>query len=160
MEIRRSALLEFSAEEIFDVIEGAEHYPAFLPGCESVTILERSESIVAARVAVGWRGLRFEFTTRNPKRRPEWLAVRLQESGALKRLDGEWHIQALSPRACKVEFSLHCELQGAIARKLAGAVFDSVADTMLNAYVGRAQALHCGEPIQGSKAPWQKDPDS
>jgi ribosome-associated toxin RatA of RatAB toxin-antitoxin module len=146
MEIRRSALLDFSAEEIFDVIEGAEHYPAFLPGCESVTILERSDSIVAARVAVGWRGLRFEFTTRNPKRRPEWLAVCLVEGGALRRLDGEWHIRPLSPRACKVELAMRCELEGAVARKLAGVVFDSMADTLMNAYVARVQALHYSQP--------------
>jgi ribosome-associated toxin RatA of RatAB toxin-antitoxin module len=142
VEIRRSALLEFSAADIFDIIEGAEHYPAFLPGCESVTILERSDAIIAARVAVGWRGLRFEFTTRNPKRRPEWLAVRGDEGGPFKQLEGEWKITPLGARACKVEFTLRCELQGVVARKLAGVVFDSVADALMNAYVARAQALH------------------
>ncbi|MFZ3323500.1 MAG: type II toxin-antitoxin system RatA family toxin [Usitatibacter sp.] len=155
MEIRRSALLEFPAEEIFDIIEGAEHYPAFLPGCESVTILERTDSIIAARVAVGWRGLHYEFTTRNPKRRPEWLAVRLERGreapaeskpGPFRRLDGEWNIRPLSPQACKVEFTLRCELQGAVARKLAGVVFESVADALMNAYVARAQALHYSQP--------------
>jgi ribosome-associated toxin RatA of RatAB toxin-antitoxin module len=146
MQIRRSALLEFSAGEIFDIIEGAEHYPEFLPGCESVTILERDEGVVAARVTVGWRGLRFGFTTRNPKRRPEWLAVRLVEGGALEHLDGEWNIQPLSPNACKVEFTLRCELQGAVASKLAGVAFEAVADALMNAYVARAQALHYAQP--------------
>ena len=146
MEIRRSALLDSLAEDIFDIIEGAEHYPAFLPGRESVTILERSDSIIAARVAVGWRGLRFAFTTRNPKRRPEWLAVRLEEGEAFRHLDGEWDIRPLSAHACKVEFTLRCELQGAIARKLAGVVFESVADALMDAYVARAQALHYSQP--------------
>jgi ribosome-associated toxin RatA of RatAB toxin-antitoxin module len=146
MEILRSALLEFSAGDIFDIIEGAEHYPDFLPGCESVTILERTDAIVAARVRVAWKGLGFEFTTRNPKRRPEWLAVRLVQGGALRHLDGEWNIQALSPTACKVEFRLRCELDGAIARKLAGVAFESVADALMNAYVARAQALHYEQP--------------
>jgi ribosome-associated toxin RatA of RatAB toxin-antitoxin module len=142
MEIRRSALLDLPAEAIFDIIEGAERYPEFLPGCESVAILERTDSVIAARVAAGWRGLRFEFTTRNPKRRPEWLAVRLEEGGAFKRLDGEWNIRALSPQACKVEFTMRFELQGAFARKLAGVVFDTVADALMDAYVARAHALH------------------
>jgi ribosome-associated toxin RatA of RatAB toxin-antitoxin module len=146
VEIRRSVLLEFPAEEIFDIIEGAEHYPAFLPGCESVTLLERTDEVIAARVAVAWKGLRFEFTTRNPKRRPEWLAVRLEEGGAFTRLDGEWNIRPLSPRACKVEFTLRCELEGAIAKKLAGVVFDSIADALMDAYIARAQALHYAQP--------------
>jgi ribosome-associated toxin RatA of RatAB toxin-antitoxin module len=146
MEIRRSALLEFSAGDIFDIIEGAEHYPEFLPGCEAVEILERTDEIIAATVTVGWKGLRFEFTTRNPKRRPEWLAIRLEEGGALKRLDGEWNIRTLSSRACKVELVLRVELQGAIARKLAGVVFDPVADALMDAYVARAHALHSTQP--------------
>ena len=141
MEIRRSALLEFPAEDIFDIIEGAEHYPAFLPGCEAVTILERTESIIAAKVAIAWRGLRFAFTTRNPKRRPHWLAVRLEEGSAFARLDGGWNIRALSPEACRVELALRCELQGAVVRGLAGVVIDSVADALMNAYVARAHAL-------------------
>jgi len=141
MEIRRSALLEFPAADIFDIIEGAEHYPAFLPGCESVAILERDESIIAARVAVAWHGLRFEFTTRNPKRRPEWLAVRLVEGGAFRHLEGEWNIRALSPGACKVEFALRCELQGTIARRLGRMVIDRVADALMAAYVARARSL-------------------
>jgi ribosome-associated toxin RatA of RatAB toxin-antitoxin module len=142
VEIHRSALLEFPAGHIFDVIEHAEDYPVFLPGCESVAILERTDAIVAARVAVRWKGLRFEFTTRNPKRRPEWLAVRLEEGGAFRHLEGEWNIKALSAIACKVEFRLRCELRGAIARKLASVVFESAADTLMDAYVARAQALH------------------
>ena len=141
MEIRRSALLEFPAEDIFDIIEGAEHYPAFLPGCESVTLLERDESIVAARVAVSWHGLRFEFTTRNPKRRPDWLAVRLVEGRGFKHLEGEWNIRALAPDSCKVEFALRCELQGAIARRLGRMVIDRVADALMDAYVARARVL-------------------
>jgi ribosome-associated toxin RatA of RatAB toxin-antitoxin module len=146
MEIRRSALLEYSAGEIFDIIEGAERYPEFLPGCEAVKILERTDEIIAATVTVGWKGLRFEFTTRNPKRRPEWLAVRLVEGGAFKRLEGEWNITALSPHACKVEFTLRCELEGTVARKLAGVVIDKVADALMDAYVARAQALHYAQP--------------
>ena len=141
MEIRRSALLERSAEDIFDVIEGAEHYPEFLPGCESVTILERDESIIAARVAVSWHGLRFAFTTRNPKRRPEWLAVRLVEGGAFRLLEGEWTLSALSPNACKVEFVLRCELQGPIAKRLGRMVIERVADALMDAYVARARCV-------------------
>ena len=58
---------------MFDLIERAEHYPAFLPWCAAATILERDDAIVAARIAVAWHGVNFEIVTRNPKKRPEWL---------------------------------------------------------------------------------------
>ncbi len=70
MEVRRSALVAHPAERLFTLIEAAEDYPAFLPWCSGVTILERSEEMVSARIEVAWRGVRFGFVTRNPKRAP------------------------------------------------------------------------------------------
>jgi ribosome-associated toxin RatA of RatAB toxin-antitoxin module len=141
MEVHRSALVEYSAEDMFDLIEAAEHYPDFLPWCAGATILSRDDSLVVANIAVAWHGLKFQFTTRNPKRRPEWLAVRL-ERGPFRRFDGDWKLQSLAPAACKVEFALRYEFDGAIARKAAGAVFERIAGTFVDAFVNRAHAVY------------------
>lgn len=140
MEVKRSALVEYAAEDMFDIIEQAEHYPVFLPWCAETRILARDESSVEAIIVVAWRGVRFQFRTRNPKRRPEWLAVRLAE-GPFRRFDGEWHLRALTPAACKVEFALRYEFDGSLVRAAAGAVFDRIAGTFVDAFVARADAL-------------------
>ena len=140
MEVRRSALVEHSAEDIFDLIEGAEHYPAFLPWCATATILERSDSIVAARIAVAWHGIRFEITTRNPKKRPEWLSVRM-ERGPFRRFDGDWHVRTLAPYGCKVEFALSCEVDNALLRGVAGAALERITETFVDAFVRRADVV-------------------
>ena len=145
MELHRSALVEYSAEDMFDLIERAEHYPAFLPWCAAAKILERNDSIVAADITVAWHGLRFQMTTRNPKRRPEWLAVRL-ERGPFRSFDGEWHIRSLAPHGCKVEFSLRYELDNALARTLAGRVLDRIAQTFVDAFVTRAHSVFGSAP--------------
>ena len=77
MEIKRSVLVPFAREEMFDLIEQAEHYPQFLPWCTTANILERSDEWVAARIDFKYMQVRFGFQTRNPKSRPEWLKVRL-----------------------------------------------------------------------------------
>ncbi len=136
METRKSALVAHSAEAMFDLIEGAEHYPAFLPWCAGATILARDDSVVVAEIAVAYRGIRFNFTTRNPKRRPEWLAVRL-ERGPFRRFEGEWHLRALTPNACKIEFALHYEWGGALVGSLTAPVFDRIADTLVDAFIAR-----------------------
>jgi ribosome-associated toxin RatA of RatAB toxin-antitoxin module len=89
VELERSVLLPYSAHDIFDLIEAAEHYPQFLPWCTGVTILERSDDWVAARLDFSYLRLRFGFQTRNPKRRPEWLRVQLVE-GPFKHFRGDW----------------------------------------------------------------------
>ena len=70
MEVHKTALVGHSAEHMFDLIEAAERYPDFLPWCSSATILERTDAVVSARIAINWHGVKIEFVTRNPKRRP------------------------------------------------------------------------------------------
>ena len=141
MDVRRSALVAYPAESMFDLIEGAEHYPAFMPWCAAATILERDEAIVAARIVVAWHGVKFEIVTRNPKKRPEWLSVRMQH-GPFRRFDGDWHIRALSPTACKIEFALCCEFDNALFRGVAGPVLERAAGRVVDAFVARADALY------------------
>ena len=78
-EVRQSPSLIFSVERMFDLIEAAEHYPEFLPWCARVRVLARDESVVSARIAVNYHGMRFHFVTRNPKRRPEFMSIQLEE---------------------------------------------------------------------------------
>ena len=140
MEVLRSALIGRSAATVFDVIEGAEHYPEFLPWCVDVAILARDDSEVSARLWINYHGLRFEMATRNPKRRPHWLAVHL-ERGPFRRFDGEWHVTELGEQACKIEFALRYEFDYALIGRLAAGVFDGIADTLVDAFARRADTV-------------------
>ena len=151
MDIRRSALIGRSAACTFDVIEAAERYPEFLPWCESAVILARDEALVAARITVNYRGVRFAFTTRNPKERPRWMAIR-QEDGPFRRFEGEWNLTEHSDDACKIAFTLHYELGGELLGRLAGRVFEGIANTLVDAYARRAEqaALASEAPVSAT----------
>jgi len=155
MDVQRSALVAYSAEDMFDLVERAEHYPAFLPWCTAATILERDDAVVAARIAVAWHGVNFEIVTRNPKMRPEWLSVRMQR-GPFRRFDGDWRLRALGPSACKIEFALHCEFDNALLRGVAGPVLDRVTGRFIDAFVARADVIYGGR-APGSAAPYPHD---
>ena len=141
MEVRRTLLVDYPVEHIFDVIEQAEHYPRFLPWCANATIVERSDDIVTALIHVDYHRIRFSFVTRNPKRRPQWLGVRLQD-GPFRRFEGDWRFTPLTARACKVEFNLHCELSDWFSARLAAPVFEHVTTTFVDAFVKRAERTY------------------
>lgn len=140
MLVRRSLLLPYPAEAMFDLIEQAEHYPQFIPWCIDAVILERTEEIVAARLTMRVAGLTLSLQTRNPKRRPEWLALRM-ERGPLRRFEGEWRLTPLDPSACRIEFTLNYEFADRLTERVAGPVFARMADTMVDAYVTRAERI-------------------
>ena len=149
MEIRRSALIESSATCTFDLIEAAEHYPAFLPWCANAVILARDETMVAARLTVDYHGLRFDLTTRNPKTRPSWMAIHLDE-GPFRRFEGEWRLAELTADACRIEFMLRYEFDSALVGRLAGGVFDGIATTLVDAFARRAEHIACRADSPGS----------
>ncbi len=140
MQVRKTVLLPFPAEAMFDIIEQAEHYPQFIPWCSAAEILERSEDIVAARVSMRVAGLSLWLETRNPKRRPEWLQLKMVR-GPLRRFEGEWRLTPLNASACRIDFTLSYEIGDGMIERVAGPVFARMADSMVDAYVTRAERV-------------------
>jgi ribosome-associated toxin RatA of RatAB toxin-antitoxin module len=153
MHVRRSALVAHSAERIFGVIEAAEHYPDFLPWCARATIIERSDEVVAACIEVAWHGVRFGFVTRNPKRAPTWMAIGLEE-GPFRRFSGQWNLRPLANAGCRVDFSLDYEFDSRTLGTLAAPVFDRAANTLVDAFVARADRLAVLAPRPAPPAPF------
>lgn len=139
MIVRRTALLPLPAEHLYDIIEAAENYPRFLPWCAGAHIVCRDEQVVSADLRVKWGGMNFEMRTRNPKRRPEYMAIHL-ERGPFKRFEGEWLLTVLSPEACKVAFNLDYEFDSGLMTRVAGPVFKRLTDTMVEAFIQHALA--------------------
>jgi len=134
-------LVPYPVETVFDLIEQAEHYPQFLPWCVGATILERSDDWVAGKVDFSFLELRFSFVTRNPKRRPEWLSVRVVD-GPFRRFDGEWQLTRLGDLGCKVEFEVAYEIADGLLDRAVRPLVDFVARTMIDAFVKRAEHMH------------------
>ena len=139
MEVKRSVLLPYSAEDMFDLIEKAEAYPQYLPWCVSAKIFERQEDLVAARLEFSYLKIRFGFETRNPKRRPEWLQVKLVQ-GPFKHLVGDWHFTPIGGIGCRIDFAMTFEVADGRLDALAGPAASLVAKAMVDAFVKRAAA--------------------
>jgi len=138
MELRRSVLVPYPAESMFDLIEHAEAYPQFLPWCVGAAILERNDDWVAGRLDFSYLQIRFSFQTRNAKRRPEWLRVRLVD-GPFRRFDGDWRLTPLGDLGCKIEFDVSYEISDGLLDRLAKPAVDFVSRSMMDAFVKRAE---------------------
>jgi ribosome-associated toxin RatA of RatAB toxin-antitoxin module len=157
MEVRKTVLVAHSAERMFDLIEAAEHYPDFLPWCAAAVIVERDADVVAADVTVDYHGVRFHFRTRNPKRPPQWMAIRL-EHGPFDRFDGEWNLTPLAADGCRIDFLLRYDFKRGITGKLAAPVFDRIANTLVDAFVARADRVYAAAATPPAAAPPPSSP--
>lgn len=140
MEVRRSVLVPHPVERMFDLIEHAESYPQFLPWCVGATILERTDDWVAGQLDFSYLQIRFSFKTRNAKRRPEWLRVRLVD-GPFRRFDGDWRLTPLGDLGCKIEFDVSYEISDGLLDRLARPAVELVSRAMMDAFVKRADHI-------------------
>jgi ribosome-associated toxin RatA of RatAB toxin-antitoxin module len=150
--VHHSALIAHPAGHVFDLIEAAEHYPEFLPWCAGATILQRDDQVVVARLTVAWQGVRFSFVTRNPKRRPVWMAIGLEE-GPFRRFEGTWQLTPLSDWGCRVDFALAYEFNASLLAPLAGPLFRRAVSSLVDAFVRRADAVAPAVPVPRQMPP-------
>lgn len=139
--IVRSALVGFSAEQMFALVEDIESYPRFLPWCRNTAVLERRDGITVARLSVGFRGINQSFTTENLNHPGRSIEMRLVE-GPFSEFRAVWKFEPLGEQAAKIEYSMNYELSRGLLAKVLRPLFDHIADTMVEAFHRRAQALH------------------
>ncbi|HAS16182.1 MAG TPA: ubiquinone-binding protein, partial [Idiomarina abyssalis] len=106
--IQKSALVSYSAKQMFDLVNHVEAYPEFVPGCAASRVLESSGQQKVASLDISKAGISKTFTTRNTLHEPERIDMDLV-NGPFKKLTGGWVFTPLADDACKVELKLDFE---------------------------------------------------
>ena len=75
--IQRSALVPYTAEEMFALVSDIESYPRFLPWCSDTRVLSRDSDEVRASIEFSVSGLTRSFTTRNRFQVNKIIEIRL-----------------------------------------------------------------------------------
>jgi ribosome-associated toxin RatA of RatAB toxin-antitoxin module len=126
---------------MYALVDNVEAYPQFLPWCRAVRVLERSAQRTVATLAVGMRGLRYEFTTQNENRPHEAIDLALIK-GPFRHFAAHWRFSALGERAARIDFAMEYEFAGALVSRALGPLFETIADTMVDAFKRRADAVY------------------
>ncbi|NKI74327.1 type II toxin-antitoxin system RatA family toxin [Dickeya sp. CFBP 2040] len=140
--ISRSALVPFSAEQMYKLVNDVSSYPAFLPGCTGSRVLSSSVSEMTAAVDVSKAGISKTFTTRNTLIDNQCILMQLVD-GPFRQLSGDWRFTPLSDDACKVELNLDFEFKNALIEMAFGKIFKELANSMVQAFTQRAKEVYC-----------------
>ncbi len=107
-EIRRSALVTFSPEQMFDLVIDVERYPQFLPWVAGAELHQRSEHDLLASMSMSRGGVTERFTTRNEFDRPAFMTMQLVE-GPFRLLTGRWTFSPIGAVGTRVELEITVE---------------------------------------------------
>lgn len=140
-QVRRSALVSFSAEQMYNLVNDVDSYPDFLPGCSGSQIIESSSGTMVASVDVAKAGIRKTFTTSNTLVKGQEILMELVD-GPFKSLKGGWYFTELDEAACKVELKLDFEFSSKMAEMAFGKIFSELTNNMVSAFTKRAKQVY------------------
>ena len=144
--VRKSVLLWYSPQEMYDLVTDVDSYPRFLPWCESASRIAGHDDGVTARLGLSYMGVRQTFTTRNVHAPPSSVSVRLID-GPFSLLDGNWLFKPLGAHsddkaACKIELDLRYAFASPALETVLSPVFDRVANSFVDSFVRRAEDVY------------------
>jgi ribosome-associated toxin RatA of RatAB toxin-antitoxin module len=139
--VEKSVLIEYSAAQMYALVENVSAYPEFLPWCGGTEILRKEGDVTRAAIVIDFRGIRQRFSTENRADPPRLIEMTLLD-GPFRQLDGNWRFKALGDAACKIDFRLHYEFSSRLLEKIVGPVFQYIASTFVDAFVKRARQVY------------------
>ncbi|CAA6812535.1 MAG: Putative oligoketide cyclase/lipid transport protein, similarity with yeast ubiquinone-binding protein YOL008W [uncultured Thiotrichaceae bacterium] len=140
-QISRNALVPYTPEQMYALVDGIEDYPNFLPWCRSSEEFGRDAGQVKASVEIAKGVVNKTFTTLNKMQPGKVIEMSLID-GPFKQLHGFWRFDELKPGACKVSLELNFEFSNKLVGMAIGPVFNQVANTLVDSFVERARSVY------------------
>lgn len=129
IQVKREALVPYSAEQMYQLVNDVASYPKFLQGCKKTEILAHRAEEMVATLWINKGPFTQSFTTRNLLESPRSISMRL-EKGPFASFFATWHFHALG-EGCQVTF----EAQFALSHQLLNWWFQSTFETLCQSLV-------------------------
>ena len=139
--ISQSAILPYSAEVMFKLVNDIEAYPLFMQGCQDAKIISANANEIVARLELGKAGFKYAFTTRNHLRPSDCIEMALVE-GPFKKFAAKWTFVALTEAASKTSLDMQFEFRAGIIDMALRKLFEATSKDLVNAISKRAAHLY------------------
>ena len=143
--------VQHSATDMFDLVADVEHYPQFVPLCQSLTVRRRSQDaegreIIIADMTVAYKFIRETFSSRVTLDRPNMAILVEYLEGPFRRMNNRWSFHPVDENSCEVEFFLAYEFRSRTLGMLMGSVFDAAFRRFAAAFERRADQVYGAQP--------------
>jgi coenzyme Q-binding protein COQ10 len=149
-ELSTTRRVRHAAADMFDLVADVEHYPAFVPLCQSLQVRERTRAgdreVIVADMTVAYKLVRQTFTSRVTLERPKLEILVQYLEGPFRRLNNTWKFRPVEARVCDVEFFIAYEFKSRTLGMLMGAMFDAAFRRFAGAFERRADEIYGVKP--------------
>lgn len=139
--VERSAIVIFTAAQMYALVDDVGRYPEFLPWCTEARVERTSATERLAAIKVARGVLRTQFMTRNTVQADAQILMHLVD-GPFRFLHGEWRFEPIGERGSRVLFRVQFEFKNRLTAAAFNAVFESLCGGIVDGFVLRAQKIY------------------
>lgn len=144
--VDKEALVSYSPEQMFDLVDDIEHYPVFLPWCSDSKVERHSDQEVLGTLMLTWKGFDSQFVTKNTQVRPESIQLELIE-GPLKYLRGKWEFIDLDGQGTQVKLHVEFESNHSLWDFAINKIFLSIVESLMDAFLEQADKRYQSKSV-------------
>ncbi len=138
--VSRSALVPYTAAQMYGLVKDVESYPSFLPWCSDAVVHIRDPAFIEASLELHRRGISKRFRTRNVLTENEALGIELV-NGPFRHMSGGWTFQPLGDAGSKVSLELEFEFESRATDLILGHFFERTCNALVNSFTERAASM-------------------
>tara|TARA_B100002019_G_scaffold263035_1_gene250864 strand:- start:934 stop:1374 length:441 start_codon:yes stop_codon:yes gene_type:complete len=138
--ISKQALVPYSANLMYDLVNDIERYGEFVPWCSRGYVESREGNVVCGVLVFTRMGMQYTLKTKNVCQRPDTIVLELIE-GPLDHLQGQWSFHSYD-KGCEVRLTLDVRLHSYGLHMLFNTMFDSLSERLVEVFVHRAHVLY------------------
>lgn len=142
--VSRSALVPYSAAQMYALVKDVEAYPSFLPWCNDAEVHVRQPGFIEASLELHRAGISKRFSTRNALQENEALGIELL-GGPFRYLSGGWLFQQLGDAGSKVSLDLAFEFDSRGTDIIFGRFFENTCNSLVDSFTQRAAQMYLDE---------------
>jgi coenzyme Q-binding protein COQ10 len=140
-----------SASDMFDLVADIEHYPQFVPLCQSLRVRKRTsegegKEVIVADMTVAYKFIHETFTSRVTLERDKLEILVEYLEGPFQKMNNRWNFRPVGDDACDVEFFIAYEFRSRTLGVLMGAMFETAFRRFSAAFERRADEVYGASP--------------
>ena len=139
--ISRSALVPYSAEQMYALVNNIEDYPNFVPWCSRSTEQQLSAKEKQASLYFSRGAIKTSFTTKNTLTPSQKIQLELVD-GPFSQLRGYWQFADIDDNGSRVQLDLEFELSNRMLKIALESFFSQICDRLVNSFVQRANEVY------------------
>ncbi|QDJ13698.1 ubiquinone-binding protein [Mergibacter septicus] len=139
--INQTALVAYSAEQMYQLVNDYQRYPEFLPGCVASRTIDQGEYSLTAELTISKAGISQSFSTHNTMQPNREIIMKLLE-GPFRYLQGRWLFEPFDEQSCQISLYLEFEFSNPLMSMLFSPIFQQLTSQMIEAFKLRAKEVY------------------